>query len=373
MRTFVTQSMLSRAVRLEQLERRQLFAGDFPGAGEDLHVLLDADGTAVTQTAPEQHRRQSLPSFKWYDGTSGANLSDMSDELEEATVDNYYIWPNTPGLGTFPGATANEEGVRQLAREVADSGQELVVIDNETWHFDIRFYSRAIVDKTVADMKEMIGWIREERPQLKVGIYGYMSQSDDHASLVWQLGSEEAAAGDQWYQGNMQHFAESFADWQATSSYLTSLAESVDYMFPVLYAGQADMDLWERSARSTIEDSRRYGKPVIPFLWPYYHEAIGPALGLSEIPTADWQRQLNLVREYADGAFIWTHDPVVGNEAWVGALLATAVPQAGAQSLSTSASAMSLLSMSSMRTASDSPFADLPIDDKTEDEFFVGV
>jgi hypothetical protein len=372
MRTFVSQSCVIRAVRFEALEPRQLRAGDLPGAGEDLHLLLGDDGSVVAKVAPEQNRRQSLTSFKWYDGTPDGHLSQLSDQLEEARVDNYYIWPNTPGLGTFPGATANEAGVRQLAREVADSGQDLVVIDNETWHFDIRFYSRAVVDKTIADMKEMIGWIREERPQLKIGVYGYMSQSDDHASLVWQLGSEEAAAGDQWYQGNMQHFAESFADWQATSDYLRPLAESVDYMFPVLYTGTTDMDLWERSAKSTIEDSRRYGKPVIPFLWPYYHEAIGQGLGLTEIPTADWQRELNLVREYGDGAFIWTHDPVVGDEAWVGALLSTAAPQVGSQSFSES-SVLPPLLLSSMQTDGGSPFTDLPIDGATEDEFFLSV
>jgi hypothetical protein len=372
MRTFLRQPDVRGAIRFEMLEPRQLRAGDLPGADEDLQLLINNNGSVVANVTPAQMTQQSLPQFTWFDGTPSHNLADANDQIEAARVDNYYIWPNTPGLGTFPGPNANEAGVRELAREVAASGQNLVVIDNETWHFDIRFYSRAVVDKTIADMKQLIGWIRDERPQLKIGIYGYMSQSDDHASAVWALGSAEAAAGDPWFQGNLQNFAESYADWQATSDYLRPLADSVDYMFPVLYTGITDMDAWERSAKSTIEDSRRYGKPVIPFIWPYYHEAAGPTLGVTEIPTADWQRELDLVREYADGVMIWNHQAVSGNEAWVAALMSTVSPPARGQSFSSPAPQWDAMGSSSQRAVADSPFSDLPLEGTKDDGLFLG-
>jgi hypothetical protein len=372
MRTSVSHSRVGKAIRFEQLEPRQLRAGDLNASG-DVQLLLNPDGGVVSHVTAEQNRQVSLPSFTWFDGTPDFHLQQVSNQFEQARVDGYYMWPNTPGQGSFPGANANEAGVRQLAREVADSGHDLIVFDNETWHFDIRFYSRAVVDKTIADMKQLIGWVRDERPQLKVGIYGYMSQSDDNSSFVWQLGSENAAAGDVWYQYNMQNFAERFATWQATSDYLKPLAESVDYMFPVLYTGTTDMDMWERTAKSTIEDSRRYGKPVIPFLMPYYHEGAGTNLIGTELPTVDWQRELDVVHQYADGAVIWTSQPSVGNEAWISTLMSTAGPQARGPSLNVPAPQWYPMSSSSQRDSGDSLFADLPIDGTKGDGFIAYV
>jgi hypothetical protein len=370
MRTYVTPSRFGNAIRFEQLEPRQLRAGD-PTPDGDVQMLLNPDGGVVTQVTAEQNRQVSLPNFTWFDGTPGFHLQQTDNNFEQARVDGYYMWPNTPGLGSFPGANANEAGVRQLAREVADSGHDLIVFDNETWHFDIRGYSRAVVDKTIADMKQVISWVRSERPQLKVGIYGYMSQSDDNSSFVWKLGSDTAAAGDVWYQNNMQNFAQRFAPWQATSEYLRPLADSVDYMFPVLYTGTTDMDQWDRTAKSTIEDSRRYGKPVIPFLMPYYHEGAGGSLAGTELPTEYWQRQLDLVRQYADGAVIWTSQTAANNQAWVSTLLSTVDPQARAAA-ATPHAAPSWYDMTSSPSANrPAVFADLPIDGTKDDELVV--
>lgn len=323
MRTTSSRAVARAATHFEILESRQLRAGDayVPNGGHDLHLKLNSNGQVVTQATTEQHPHQTLSEFKWYDSTPQTNLASLNSNIEKAWTDNYYIWPWVPGVGAIHGPKANEAGVRALARDVVAAGTDIVILDNETWHFDIRYATRDVVDKTILDMKEMISWIRDERPQLKVGIYGYMSQSDDYAANIWNDTTQDLAMSDSWWWNSLPAFADRVADWQATSDYLRPLAESVDYMFPALYTGYTDMDAWANSAKSTIEDSRRYGKPVIPFLWPYYHEAVGSALAVTEIPTADWQRELDVVREYADSAVIWSHKAVVGNEAWVAALL----------------------------------------------------
>lgn len=309
----------SHPFHFEALEGRQLRAGDAVSATTDIHLRLNSDGTVVHRSVQSQVRVAALSQFTWYDATNLHSLNQHSNAFDPVVVDGYAMWPWVNGTRT-PGPTADEAGVRLLARESVENGHDLVVLDNETWHFDVRFYPRAVVDKTIADMKQVIAWMRDEEPSIKIGIYGYMSQSDDNSSGLWDEATQFIAQGNGWYEDNLAPIAERYADWQATSEYLRPLAESVDYMFPVLYTGTDNVNEWERTAKATILDSRRYGKPVIPFLWPYYHEAIGPAKALTEIPAADWQRELELVEQYADSAVIWSSRSVVGDEDWVSVL-----------------------------------------------------
>ena len=294
--------------RLELLEPRQLrsVASPAPSDGQDYHLKLDAGGDTIVTASADPMARKPFPEFKWYDGTHGASIiAAGGTAFETGVADAYHFWPWVDGIGRDASGDADEAAARELARNVADSGTELLVIDNEHWRFDIRLQSRAQVDLSVARTKKLIGWIRDERPQLKVGVYGYMSQSDDNNSVVWNLAMENVAYGQEWWGAALPMLSSAFAGWQATSEYLRGLSQSVDYIFPALYTGTTDMDQWERSARITIEDSRRYGKPVIPFIWPQYHQGAGGGLGFTEIPAESWQRQLDLVRECADGAYIW--------------------------------------------------------------------
>lgn len=359
-------------VWLEALEPRQFLSSDgyTPGGGHDLHLTLNGNGQAVVQeVTKEQLPRKALPSFTWYDSTPHSNMVGLGN-FESVITDDYGIWPMNPnGSGPIKGPVASESGVRSLARGVADSGGKLLIIDNETWHFDIRFYPKEQVDKSIADMKQLIGWVRDERPQLKVGVYGYMSQSDDYAASVWSGEIQELGQTPGWYANNMPMFAERVADWQATSEYLRPLADAVDYMFPALYTGTTDMNAWEAIAKNTIQDSRRYGKPVIPFIWPYYHEGIGSALAVTPIPQADWQRQLNVVRQYADGAVIWNHVAVVGNEAWVGTAIAKAAADGASGHSMVAMNAPTTSTLQSISAARPSLFSTLPVEDDQKDHF----
>ena len=357
--------------RFESLEPRQLLSGT-AGSGQDLYLTLDDGGQVVQTVSVEQHPRDTtFGTFKWYDSTPGFQLTATNSAIERATTDGYYFWKFSldNNVHPTPGPVASELGVRALARDVTDAGINLVIFDNETWHFDVRFYSRQQVDKSIADMRQAIGWLRDERPQLKVGIYGYMSQSDDYAATIWSGDIQNLAQTDPWYAASLPKFAERIADWQATSDYLSPLANDVDYMFPALYTGTTDPNSWADVARNTIEDSRRYGKPVIPFIWPYYHEGIGNSLGGTELPQGYWQRQLDTVRDFADGAVIWNQHAVIGNEPWVASTLAKVAEESGSSQVLAVPSPTQGAPLPGGSTLNTSVFADLPVEGQHEDEF----
>ena len=318
-------SLVLTSPAFEALEPRQLrsVAASTPAEGQDHHLTLDASGAVVVTSSADPVARKPLPAFKWFDGTQGHDIvAAGGTAFVRGWCDSWHMWPFSPAGGKDTSGKADESQTRLMAREAADAGFELVVLDNESWHFDIRYHSRATVSETIAGMQQVIGWIRDERPSLKVGIYGYMSQSDDSESVQWPISTEQAALGESWHVANLPRAADSFARWQATSEYLRPLSESVDYLFPALYTGIDDADRWERSARLTIEDSRRYGKPVIPFIWPRFHPGGSMGADEAELPVAFWERQLDLVSEHADGAYLWDRHATPEGAAWLEATLA---------------------------------------------------
>lgn len=83
-----------------------------------------------------------------------------------------------------------------------------------------------------------------------------------------------------------------------------NLARDLDILFPSLYAAYDDVESWARYAQAKIGAARALQKPVIPFIWPQYHDS-NASLGRSFLPAAHWQRVLDVVFANADGAVIW--------------------------------------------------------------------
>lgn len=68
-----------------------------------------------------------------------------------------------------------------------------------------------------------------------------------------------------------------FDRWQNSNNRLRGIANLVDVMFPSIYMFDSlrDPNDWVRYAIGNIEEARRLApnKPIVPFLWPWYHSA----------------------------------------------------------------------------------------------------
>ena len=97
-----------------------------------------------------------------------------------------------------------------------------------------------------------------------------------------------------------------YKQWQRENDAVSSLASDVGIIYPSLYTFYDDVDGWVRVAKENIAEARRisHGKPVMPFLWPQYHDS-AHALAFQPLPKDFWERQLATVHSDADGVVIW--------------------------------------------------------------------
>ena len=95
-----------------------------------------------------------------------------------------------------------------------------------------------------------------------------------------------------------------YTDWLATNETMRRLAAEVDVVFPSLYTSSENRDDWLTFARANIEQARKYGKKVIPAIWPQYHNT-APGIGTSYMPIKFWEMQLKELYNISDSLIIW--------------------------------------------------------------------
>ena len=95
--------------------------------------------------------------------------------------------------------------------------------------------------------------------------------------------------------------------WMDTNNRLRGLGNIVDMTFPSLYNLVDDDSRWFDFATANILEAKRIapGKPCYPFLWPEYHPNAKAKKGQA-VPAGMFRRQLEHLRERADGVVIWT-------------------------------------------------------------------
>ena len=100
-----------------------------------------------------------------------------------------------------------------------------------------------------------------------------------------------------------------FAEWQGWNDEVTRIADHADVLFPSIYTfssvfeGSADaITDWQDYAIANINEAKRIapGKPVYPFLWPWYHPS-----ARTPIDGFFWTIQMETCEEHADGFVIW--------------------------------------------------------------------
>src|SRR5690606_31221657 len=140
-------------------------------------------------------------------------------DLSQFGLERIYVAGNEFFAGTWPNydkRRADEAATRALANKVADRG-EILVINIEHWPTDIRTASEAEVRETIDKFIELIQWLKEERPELEVGIYS-MLPVRDYWTPVYHA-TRDPQRVHQWEEANRR---------------LQELAEKVDYIFPSL-------------------------------------------------------------------------------------------------------------------------------------------
>ncbi len=98
------------------------------------------------------------------------------------------------------------------------------------------------------------------------------------------------------------------------------LADAVDFIAPWCYfPWDYDAKSMVKRIRLTCQESRRYGKPVYPFIWPrWHHGSPDKNYAGKEVPSTEMYHVFRACEEYADGAFFWTDDePFRKDMEWV--------------------------------------------------------
>ncbi|MEM7564845.1 MAG: hypothetical protein AAF353_17615 [Pseudomonadota bacterium] len=159
----------------------------------------------------------------------------------------------------------------------------VVVLDIEHWPVDLRRFNRNQIIESIQKYRSVAQKFKSEHPRIQVGFYG-VPPIRDYYSPVRNRDMDQ---------------------WLAANDLLSPIAESVDVIFPSLYTFKNDPADWKRYAIENIREARQYGKPVIPFLWPQFHQS-NKFLGGDYMSPEFWRLQLETMIEHADGVIIWT-------------------------------------------------------------------
>lgn len=288
--------------------RQHLSASQNAPDAFDISIVsnLQNDTQPIVQQSVNRYAKVPLPGgYTIFDSTRDYSIAARSstDNVKPLRIDGLDYWPITPAGVRIYDQGFSESRVRASARAAATQS-DIVVIDIENWSMDLRRVGHAALSEGIQRFRVLTDWIRDEVPSLKIGIYGFMSLTDHYASSQF-LGVEQAAIDSaNWYRATLPTYSNEFAKWQGSNEALQSLADQVDYMFPSLYTIGPDSAAWQQYAKSTISDTRRFGKPVIPFLWARYHDSV-PQIGGSIMPSSLWQTELDTMAAYADGCAVW--------------------------------------------------------------------
>lgn len=205
------------------------------------------------------------------------------------------------GVGTPD--TIDETITRASADQYFNNGYEYIVLDMEYtdggWYFNDAWSAPTlpVVDASIAAAQQIIAWIRDQQPTLKIGFYGWFG-----GGFLQNL------------QGNV-NFSPSHVDFDA--DYLLGLAADLDFICPSFYreSGGYTAANWESANRRRMSICRQYfGVPAYPFI---SHRVAGSA-GNALIGTTDFQDQYNILKTCADGAVWFTGlDTTVAASAYI--------------------------------------------------------
>lgn len=238
-------------------------------------VMAD-DSTSAT--SPETVDLSIDGEFFFFDGLIYKNKPDLSSYGFVALKIIYTsaLWESGESTDS-----PNIDKIKEVAASIP--ANSIVCIDIEHW--PLTGVSSTVRDQNIAKYQAVLEAFKSVNSTSQVGFYGTMPVRDYWRALQGD-GSDEYEA------------------WQAENAALAPLADDVDIIFPSLYTFYDDLEGWRIYAEENLSEARIYGKPVVPFLWPEYHNSNDTLKG-QNIPMAFWTVQLQTVELYADSVVLW--------------------------------------------------------------------
>lgn len=188
----------------------------------------------------------------------------------------------------------DEAACRNFARNLKDTGR--VIVDIEHWDYDIRKASESNVRETMNKVIQIVDWMKDEVPQLEIGLYPFPPVTDYWTPVTNPIG---------------------IGDWKKANDFLRPVAEHVDFIAPEIYTYFDDRTNWLKFAQASLAEAVRIGKRTMPIVWPRYHVS-NDKLKYQMLPGDFWQLQLKTVRESGvDGLILWDWEPETAlNPTW---------------------------------------------------------
>ena len=217
----------------------------------------------------------------------------------------YNKMPNLSGCGLtslkifyhteiFGSGSKSKPNISQLKNvvipQILKKRYQYAVLDIEVWD-PVRE-----MDKLIAVAKTVRDGIRAKGGRTKIGYYLLIPERN--------------------WLAPVQNSSRRNSNWHANNSRLKRLANEVDVVFPSLYTVYDNQRDWLTYAKANLAEARKYGKPVIPFIWPQIHDW-NKVDGQKYMAASFWKTQLETVYSKADGLVIWgSIKPVRGQRGW---------------------------------------------------------
>lgn len=157
----------------------------------------------------------------------------------------------------------------------------VVCLDIEHWPW----YKATAEERseTIRKLVLVASTIKRVNPNIEIGYYSMLPQRK--------------------YWEPIKQYQNQLDAWRADNLELMPVAEAVDVIFPSLYTFFDVPADWQKYAIGNINEARIYGKPVIPLIWPQFHDS--SPLKFQPIPGDFWRLQLETCRAYADSVILW--------------------------------------------------------------------
>lgn len=189
-------------------------------------------------------------------------------------------------LTTSSGRNINVNKVINSARKAAINPNIPVCLDIESWPLDGDHKN-----KSKEKYKRVISLFKKHNSRSKLGYFGVYPMDSPHAEYSFNSEIRSSVIMPNWHKIN---------------NYFKDIGNSVDIFFPVFYTRFKDLETWEKIVKekvNKIKEINPSGK-IYGFIWPHYYTDNGK---FPFIEKNIWQRQLEIVYKYCDGAVIWSH------------------------------------------------------------------
>lgn len=244
---------------------------------------------------------KDLATFTFYDALAFANKPDTATALGLKPLNLQYWTAINP---TNFDALMTDDALRAAARSFEPGSivcLDLEGIGTSSWDDDVVNYG-------IEKLSHVADVIHAENPTVQLGFFNTLPSVE-----LW-YGAYLSGPG-------------SNADvrWREVNQRLDELAQHVDIIFPELYSMYDRADDWVAASTLMLQEARRYGKPVIPFVSPAFPAYVEdhPELVYKNLPADYYRSVLDLVTKNADSAVIWggwngsASEPWDGSASWV--------------------------------------------------------